>query len=138
MLNTRQAKTGVEWPTSPDGLESGDFQIILFPPEAAAPMITRLFASLAAVSILLLNAGITIAQGIEPYPDAITNRLFYPKTPMTPPQINSPFADPDLSAMIVSVGQRILLDASVRQHVSRWPLVGLHLELGPAGRKRQG
>jgi hypothetical protein len=43
------------------------------------------------------------AQGVEPYPHAITNRLFYPKSKMAPPVVNSPFPDPDLGAMIVRV-----------------------------------
>lgn len=43
------------------------------------------------------------AQGIQPYPNAITNRLFYPKTPMAPPPVNTVFADPDLGAPMVRV-----------------------------------
>jgi len=43
------------------------------------------------------------AQGVPPYPNAITNRLFYPKTPMAPPVVNTVFADPDLGASMVRV-----------------------------------
>jgi hypothetical protein len=54
------------------------------------------------LSILLLPMCLS-AQGVQPYPDAITNRLFYPKTPMAPPPANSVFADPDFGSSIVRV-----------------------------------
>src|SRR5271166_3139432 len=43
------------------------------------------------------------AQGMQPYPDAITNRNFYAKTPMAPPPVNTPFQDPDLGGTMVRV-----------------------------------
>lgn len=43
------------------------------------------------------------AQGIQPYPNALTNRQFYVKTTMTPPAVNAVFADPDLGAMMVRI-----------------------------------
>jgi len=59
--------------------------------------------------VLLVQAAIAVmavclwGQGIRPYPDAITNRLFYPKTPMAPPPANTVFTDPDLGAQLVRV-----------------------------------
>ena len=43
------------------------------------------------------------AQGIQPYPNAITNRQFYAKTPMTPPPVNTVFQDPDLGGSMVRI-----------------------------------
>jgi hypothetical protein len=43
------------------------------------------------------------AQGVQPYPNAVTNREFYAKTPMTPPAVNTVFQDPDLGATMVRV-----------------------------------
>jgi hypothetical protein len=43
------------------------------------------------------------AQGVQPYPNAITNRQFYPKTPMTPPAANVVFRDPDLGGTMVRI-----------------------------------
>jgi hypothetical protein len=42
-------------------------------------------------------------QGIQPYPNAITNRLFYAKTPMAPPAVNAVFEDPDFGSTMVRV-----------------------------------
>jgi hypothetical protein len=43
------------------------------------------------------------AQGIEPYPNAITNKLIYQETPMTPPPVNMVFNDPDFGSPMVRV-----------------------------------
>ena len=51
--------------------------------------------------VLLLTSSLVWAQGVQPYPNAITNRLLYPKTPMTPPAVNSVFVDPDLGASLL-------------------------------------
>jgi hypothetical protein len=48
------------------------------------------------VSLLTLLVLSVSAQGVPPYPNAITNRQFYAKTPMAPPATNTPFTDPDL------------------------------------------
>jgi hypothetical protein len=40
-------------------------------------------------------------QGIQPYPNAVTNRLIIPKTPMLPPPTNVVFADPDFGELMV-------------------------------------
>jgi hypothetical protein len=53
--------------------------------------------------MVLLTISSASAQGVPPYPNAITDRLFYPKTPMAPPAVNTPFADPDLGAAMVRV-----------------------------------
>jgi len=50
----------------------------------------------------ILSMGL-LAQGIQPYPDAITNRNLYPKTPMSPPPVNTVFQDPDLGGTMVRV-----------------------------------
>jgi hypothetical protein len=43
------------------------------------------------------------AQGVQPYPNAITDRQFYAKTPMAPPPANTVFQDPDFGASMVRV-----------------------------------
>src|ERR1035438_1861330 len=40
------------------------------------------------------------AQGVQPYPNAVTDRQFYAKTPMAPPPANTVFQDPDRGASI--------------------------------------
>jgi hypothetical protein len=75
----------------------------LFPafPAKEFPMFSRRF-----VQILLLASLLPVritAQAVQPYPQAITNRNFYPKTPMAPPPVNTVFADPDLGALMVRV-----------------------------------
>lgn len=40
-------------------------------------------------------------QGINPYPDAITDRLIHLETPMVPPLRNTPFLDPDFGSQMV-------------------------------------
>jgi hypothetical protein len=45
----------------------------------------------------------TLAQGVAPYPDAVTDRLVHGKTPMLPPAVNTPFADPDFGTLMVRV-----------------------------------
>jgi hypothetical protein len=41
------------------------------------------------------------AQGVQPYPNAITNRLIYPETPMPVPAWNVVFTDPDFGSKMV-------------------------------------
>jgi hypothetical protein len=43
------------------------------------------------------------AQGIPPYPNAVTDRLLHGKTPMTPPPVNTVFQDPDFGSAMVRV-----------------------------------
>lgn len=44
-----------------------------------------------------------LAQGIPPYPNAITDRLFHGKTPMPPSAVNTIFQDPDLGSSMVRI-----------------------------------
>ena len=64
--------------------------------------LTRFTSSLCLLALCLPMRPLW-AQGVEPYPHAITDRLFYPKTAMAPPVVDSPFRDPDLGAMMVRV-----------------------------------
>lgn len=52
--------------------------------------------------VVIVSAGL-FAQGVQPYPDAITNRQFYAKSPMTPPPVNTVFQDPDLGGSMIRV-----------------------------------
>jgi hypothetical protein len=64
---------------------------------------TRMLVCLPLVTILLLCATTMFAQGIEPYPNAVTNRNIYQETPMVPPLVNVPFNDPDFGSPMVRV-----------------------------------
>jgi len=55
------------------------------------------------VAILSLYATTMFAQGIEPYPNAITNKLIYQETPMVPPPVGMVFNDPDFGSPMVRV-----------------------------------
>ena len=66
-------------------------------------MTIRASFSFLCLFVLSPTASLVWAQGVQPYPDAITNRLLYPKTQMAAPTVNSVFADPDLGALIVRV-----------------------------------
>jgi hypothetical protein len=59
-----------------------------------------LFATYAVIAILILVVTVS-AQGVQPYPDAITNRLIYQETPMAPPSKNVVFTDPDFGSSMV-------------------------------------
>ena len=63
-------------------------------------MSQRLAFSILAVPIVSMCL---FAQGVEPYPNAITNRQFYAQTPMTPPPVNTVFQDPDLGGTMVRI-----------------------------------
>jgi hypothetical protein len=52
------------------------------------------------VTMLALSAGVS-AQGIEPYPDALTDRSIHQETPMVPPPRNVVFTDPDFGSSMV-------------------------------------
>ena len=54
------------------------------------------------VVVLLLASGMS-AQSPPPYPNAVTDRLLHPKTPMLPPPVNQPFTDPDFGSTMVRV-----------------------------------
>lgn len=44
-----------------------------------------------------------LAQGVEPYPHAITDRLIHQETPMALPAVGVLFHDPDFGAAMVRV-----------------------------------
>jgi hypothetical protein len=54
------------------------------------------------VMVLFFAVGVS-AQSPQPYPNAVTDRLIHPKTPMLPPPVNSPFTDPDFGSTMVRV-----------------------------------
>lgn len=71
-------------------------------------------------SVALLICGQAHAQGIQPYPNAITDRLVHSKTFMPPPAVNTVFTDPDFgSAMVRVTDERT--DASLSRSAFRSP-----------------
>ncbi len=54
---------------------------------------------------LLFHAGLgnSLAQGVQPYPSAITDRVVRTETPMSVPPVNLVFKDPDFGSMMVRV-----------------------------------
>jgi hypothetical protein len=60
--------------------------------------ITLFFGWLTMISILATEAA---AQGRQPYPNAITDRVIHTETPMLPPPVNTPFLDPDFGSLMV-------------------------------------
>ena len=61
------------------------------------------FVTVVSVSLCLLSlaSGAGWAQGVQPYPNAFTDRQVHPKTAMAPPVVNTVFQDPDFGALIV-------------------------------------
>ena len=55
------------------------------------------------LSLTLSLTAYTLAQGVQPYPNARTDKLVQPETPMLPPPINTPFVDPDFGETMVRV-----------------------------------
>jgi hypothetical protein len=51
--------------------------------------------------LMVLSASSTFAQGVAPYPDAVTDKLIYQETPMAPPPVNTVFRDPDFGSLMV-------------------------------------
>jgi hypothetical protein len=62
--------------------------------------------SLMCWSVVFSMCGHAYAQGIQPYPEAITDRLLHPKTPMPPPPVRTVFTDPDFGSSMVRVTNR--------------------------------
>jgi hypothetical protein len=52
------------------------------------------------ITAFVLTATVS-AQGIQPYPNAITDRLIHPETPMAPPAKYVLFTDPDFGSSMV-------------------------------------
>jgi hypothetical protein len=61
----------------------------------------RFMLSTSVALLYLIFVMRSAAQGILPYPKAITDRLIHQETPMPPPPVNTPFADPDFGSMMV-------------------------------------
>jgi hypothetical protein len=66
-------------------------------------MLLRTFVFLFCLLVTCLLTSPVCAQGVQPYPDAITNRLVYPETPLQPPSVSAAFRDPDLGSLMVRV-----------------------------------
>jgi hypothetical protein len=63
-------------------------------------MRTLLTMSCVLITIIALAARVR-AQGVEPYPNAVTDRLIHQETPMAPPPKNVVFTDPDFGSSMV-------------------------------------
>jgi hypothetical protein len=63
----------------------------------------RALVFLLSVLVAYLSTSLVSAQGVQPYPDAITNRLIYSETPLQPPPVSAAFRDPDLGSLMVRV-----------------------------------
>jgi hypothetical protein len=63
------------------------------------------FVTVFSVSLCLISfaSAAAWAQGVQPYPNAFTDRQVHPKTPMVPPAVNTVFQDPDFGALMVRV-----------------------------------
>ena len=57
----------------------------------------------ACCSVALLICGQAHAQGVQPYPNAITDRQVHSKTPILPPSVNAVFTDRDFGSAMVRV-----------------------------------
>lgn len=66
-------------------------------------MTTRRFVTLVSLCFIFVASADAWAQGVQPYPNAFTDRTVHPKTPMVPPPINTMFQDPDFGAFMVRV-----------------------------------
>ena len=53
------------------------------------------------VCSIVITCALAWAQGVQPYPNAITDRLVRPETPMTVPPVNTAFRDPDFGSQLV-------------------------------------
>jgi hypothetical protein len=66
-------------------------------------MTIRRFVTLVSLCFISLPSAAAWAQGVQPYPNAFTDREVHPKTPMAPPPVNTVFQDPDFRALMVRV-----------------------------------
>ena len=62
-----------------------------------------LFPTTGAWMIVVVFAAHVLAQGFQPYPKAITDRLIHQKSPMRPRPVNTVFKDPDFGSLMVRV-----------------------------------
>ena len=58
-------------------------------------------AGLSLVVLILMGSSLMFAQNVQPYPNAITDRVIRQETPMAPPPANVVFSDPDFGSSIV-------------------------------------
>ena len=66
-------------------------------------MTVRRCVTLTSLCLISLASAAARAQGVQPYPNAYTDRLVHAKTPMAPPAVNTAFQDPDFGALMVRV-----------------------------------
>jgi hypothetical protein len=66
-------------------------------------MTTHSFSILLSSLLISVASAAAGAQGIQPYPDAFTDREVHPKSDMVPPPVNTVFQDPDFGALMVRV-----------------------------------
>lgn len=66
-------------------------------------MTTRRFVTVASLYLIVAACVAAWAQGVQPYPNAFTDREVHPKTAMAPPSVNTVFQDPDFGAFMVRV-----------------------------------
>src|SRR6267143_3359127 len=71
--------------------------------ERGVPMTVRRFVALVSLCLIPVVSAASWAQGVQPYPNAFTDRQVHPKTPMVPPLVNTVFQDPDFGALMVRV-----------------------------------
>lgn len=58
---------------------------------------------LLAFSFVLFAECALSGQGVNPYPNAITDNSIHFETPMAPPSVNTPFVDPDFGSQMIRV-----------------------------------
>ncbi len=66
-------------------------------------MTIRRFGTLVSLCLVPVLSVAAWAQGVQPYPNAFTDRAVHPKTPMAPPPVNTVFQDPDFGSLMVRV-----------------------------------
>jgi hypothetical protein len=63
----------------------------------------RRFVTLVSLCFVFVASAAAWAQGVQPYPNAFTDRGVHSKTPIAPPPIDNVFQDPDFGALMVRV-----------------------------------
>ncbi len=66
-------------------------------------MTIRRFVTLVSLCLISVASAAGWAQGVQPYPNAFTDREVHPKAPMAPPPVNRVFHDPDFGSLMVRV-----------------------------------
>lgn len=77
------------------------------PPLSSPSNLGRVHSGLRSCAVLcvviLLAECALLGQGINPYPNATTDKLIHTETPMAPPPVNTPFTDPDFGSQMLRV-----------------------------------